>query len=155
MLTRSYTYLVPVLSKTVNVRTNFLENAYLGYMNTEPDQNIYCLWKYPGIEYEEYLSSVSNNIIDHDKETIISVIPFPDMNHYWKFVNGKYSEFSDENKQVILDFHGLDEGSDVWKIMYKYEGLYQLREKQLKTRIPRTQEIGELINFKKECISMS
>lgn len=153
MLTRTFTYLIPVLSKSVDIRLDVLKNAYLGYVNTEPDGKIYCLWKYPGSEYEEYLSSQSENVIDHDEKTILTVMDFPDKQHYWNFVNGKYSQFSSDNKSLIMDFHKLDVSSDVWKVMYRYEGLYQLREKQLKVQIPRTQEIGEMINFEKECLS--
>lgn len=151
MLNRSFTYLLPVLDK--KIRKDLIINTYLGYVNTKPDQKLYCLWKYFNNDYEEYLYSISENVIDYSKDTILTVHNYEDVDHYWKFINGQYSQFTEINKKKILKFHNLNVSSDVWKIMYKYEGYYQLKEKQLNVTIPRTQEIGEIVKFENECLS--
>lgn len=151
MTTRSFTYLLPGLAQNVNIDKALLENVYLGIKGVTRnfDENIYCLFRDIDEEYEKEL--LENKYYRKTHEKNIYVFEYPDKAIYFNFVMGKYSEFPEDYKQLILKYHGnLSSKTKVYKVLYKDESLYQEMEKKIGVRISRTQEIGERITFERE-----
>lgn len=159
-LTRTFTYLVPILNTEVEILYNLVQNAYVGVetINKTFDGNIYCHFKYDSehLAYEKYLfeHKLYKTHLDLEDNTYIVGFEFPKKyykNVYCNFVEGSYSKFPDIAKKLILNFHNLSKSSLQCRIMYKDRLLYKEKSEQLNCFIPYSQEIGDLPIFENEC----
>lgn len=97
---------------------------------------------------------------DNSSTMYLFNVPNEYKREYNKFIQSKYSEFSENYKQSIIKFHdyregcnprGIRDGSKIVDILYKREAAYVRQEEAINkdlpvnnwTRIPRGQEIGK------------
>lgn len=168
IINRSFVYVLPMIALAHNIRLDDLVN-FLGVFVLHKDypqhkEHLFLHFKEnKGNKKFEDLHQVfqlSRQLIfiEYPEEGEVLYcfkIPAEYKQEYDKFVQSKYSEFSENYKQCILKFHKLDQesGKDVIGVLYKKERSYQIREEEINkdlpsthwTRIPRGQEIGYLL----------
>lgn len=165
VINKSYIYLFPMIGLTNGVTKSFfinLEGVFLlneDFISTK--DKIYLLFKKNyTTEFSIFIQGLLNAIYysfsyEPDSYHIIYAfdIPYEYKREYIKFIESKYSEFSDNYKKSILKFHGFSskgEGKSIYNILYKHEDAYLDMEKTINhglpssswIQIPRTQEIG-------------
>jgi len=112
---RSKTYLLPLISEVIGIESNFIDFLEDTYLFKEDDKEEYCFY----IEHEFVVNNpefigyehriISNNYylksIDVGNR-VIYVFRFPEeyLPEYNYFLDGKYSKFGEDAKQIILKF---------------------------------------------------
>ena len=171
-INRSFAYVLPMIALAHKIKLEDL-NGFLGtYLFHE---------KYPELSEHLFLH-FSLNDTKHQKEVLdllsmskhLEFKEYPDefsimycfripeeyKREYNKFIESKYSEFSENYKQCIIKFHKLNTNNDgvrnkraVINVLYRTEEGYRTKEEYINeglpesqwTRIPRNQEIGALL----------
>ena len=139
MLTKSYTYVLPMLSPYINIRRDQLVNAFIGDKDfPEYDNHIFLLYKFNGskafLQYEDYLehSKLFVKTYDPDKNHVMYIFNVPSFyrNDYNLFRKGKYSEMAYDGykpvsflqakgaKEIGVEFHSLSKTYNMtgWRI---------------------------------------
>ncbi len=156
IMNKSYCYLFPMIGLSNHIsRGNFINLKGVFLRNEDfPNEydRLYLLFASGDRRFESFKNTLENadTYIHHynpDRYHCIFTLGIPReyYREYDKFMDSRYSEFSDNYKRAIIAFHGYKKGSEgdrIIQIMYKDEGLYQKYEEELNTRIPRSQEIG-------------
>jgi len=157
-LTRSTTYILPMLGKKISDFPTDL-NCFLGDTNkVELKDKIFLIvknqsdpWFVANIESlclkDNFIESYECN---NNYTMFVFDVPEEYKSEYFKFKEGKYSLFDDTYKRKVLNFHNLGTHSTVGKVLYRDITLYKEWEKNLGVDIPRTQEIGNMPNPKQE-----
>lgn len=152
--TRSYTYLLPGLVDETSVSKEQLNNLWLGIENVNStfDGNVYCEYGDCNIEINKSDSYyITNYIIDNK---FFVCYKYPDIIIYENFVNSYYSRLPDVYKKRILDYHKLSFSSQQALILYKTKILKEKIEKDLGVKLDLSVELGEEIQFEKECYKL-
>lgn len=167
----SFTYVLPMLGLSYNIsRDSFINFRGIFIKNDDcPDaQDRLFLWlrstgdrNYLAFEQTLRLFADYETNYEPDKFHTIFVfkVPAEYKREYDKFMQSKYSEFSEDYKQALIKYHGYSKtnsGNNVIKVLYKDPELYEAKEKDINkgldyrhwTRIPRDQEIGILLEEK-------
>ena len=144
--TRTKTYLLPNFIKTKNVKHHTaIKTAYLGVKDVKPsfDKSIYLLVTDPSL-FEGYSQKLT-----YDKDILLEY-EYPNSELHDNFVNGRFSKFSDKEKNEIVSFYGLDKSHRVFQILNKSPELKKQMESELKVSL-KNYELGEKVNYEKEC----
>lgn len=165
---RTYTYLFPMIGLSSGMKRD--EFLYLRGLFCKNDDfpelfnKLYMLLKFNKerefVFYEDKLRTLDIYDFNYEPDKYHSIFVFniPDeyKREYEKFIQSKYSEFSDNYKNSIIKFHGFkknESGNRVIGVLYKKEIAYKLQEEELNdglpesswVKIPRDQEIGKLL----------
>lgn len=172
---RSKTYLLPLLSEIVNLDLNFMKFLENTYMFDEYNEFGECLcilheFSFKNPEFTHYEHRLTNNelfikSIDIGNK-VLYIFKFPKeyLPEYYKFYEGKYSEFGEDAKTLILKFWGEVHSSNsnaisflikIKQILYKEEKLRQIIEKELKVKIDKDAELGEKPNVDEETFKIN
>ena len=163
MLTKSYTYVLPMLSEYILLRKDFLMNSFIGDVEyAEYDNHIFLLHKFRGSKsfllYEHELSN-SNLFVDSydpDKHSTMHVFKVPKkyQKQYDLFKEGKYSKLDYEYKVLIFKFHGItDPEHRVAKVLFKHEDLKEEIEDRIGAEIPKGNELSSVPDLSVEIFS--
>lgn len=172
---RSKTYLLPLLSEIVEFDMKFMKFLENTYMFDEKNEYGECLcilheFSFKNPEFTHYEHKLTNNelfikSIDLGKK-VLYIFRFPQdyMGEYYSFYNGKYSEFGDDAKQLILKFWAEVHSNNpaainflikVKQILYREEKLRQIIEKELNVKIDKNAELGEKPNVEQETFKIN
>lgn len=164
----SYTYLLPMLGLPYNIgRESFVNFRGIFLKNDDyPDLNdrLFLWLRSTGDRYylafEQTLRLLADYDFNYEPDKFHTIfvfkIPVEYKKEYDKFMQSKYSEFSESYKQALIRYHGYSKtnvGKSIISVMYKEPEFYEAREKEINkgldykdwTRIPRDQEIGILL----------
>lgn len=161
-LTRTYTYLLPVLDIFVPMKKEFVVNAYLGVRGYNNDFNgkIFIKVRYDenNIEYERML--IENELYVSGESLnghYLIKYRFPEMYYksvYLNFINGRFSLFPSEIKKKILSYHKLTSKSMIYKILYKDPGLKKKMAEDLNVPMNCIDELADMVLFNKEFLEL-
>lgn len=173
----SYTYLLPLLSEQVNLKKKILVNIVNTYVITNKNENlgkfyILCKFDYSDKEFTNLEKILTTNDLYNTSYQIDNKIlyefNFPKVYIFEqkKFVNGKYSEFKDDAKKLILEYWAELYGHipsfvntsllRIKQILYKDKKLKLKLEKELSTsgkglvKLNKNAELGSKIEKKDE-----
>lgn len=170
VINRTYVYVLPMVAFAYNLRLDDFKGfkgCFVRHANY-PDLNEHIFLHFkvgPGNKFksgvEELLRCVPEFVFCDTSiagyNLICLKIPAEFKREYDKFIQSKYSEFSENYKKCIIKFHNLTKsngGKDVLNILYRTEEGYLAKEEMINqglepthwTRIPRDQEIGMLLS---------
>lgn len=163
-INRSKTYLLPLLSEFVHFDLKLIEYLLNTYMFLEGEKDCLCIlheFSFKDPTFTSYEHKLINNklFIKHIdiNNKVLYVFKFPDeyLKEYNLFKEGKYSEFDESSKKLILRFWTqIYENNPnaarflikLRQILNKDEKLKQILEKDLKIKISNNQELGEIMN---------
>jgi hypothetical protein len=174
MKTRSYTYMLPMLSLSLSYYAEHLVNVFFGdESKPELNEHIFLLFKFSGdrkrpshtsylwIEEDLKKHPLYVEMYDPDPHHVMMAFTIPKEHivNYKLFRSGKYSELSEEYKRTLLEYHYPDpvrrEQGTLRKVLYKDESLYRSWEERLATKIKRGQEISSLPDVAEEIYNES
>lgn len=154
MLTKSYTYVLPMLSPYIDIRKDSLINTFIGDENApEYNNHIFLLYKFSGaqpfLRYEDYLehSKLFVKTYDPDKNHVMYVFNVPSLyqHEYNLFKQGKYSELSYDYKVIIFEFHNIyDSEHKVAKVLFKNQDLKEELEDRINEELPKGAELSSV-----------
>jgi len=163
--TKSWWFLTPIFElDQYNINYKYLLNVYLGTEDYPEYKNIIVL-HYDFIQIggnfaklEKRLTSLPNFIRSYDPDHYTSLflfnIPLKWYNDYLLFINGKYSEFSNEYKNLLLSFYRMGGNKDYVReieiILNKSEERRIFLEEQLNAKLPKNAEVASIINWQDE-----
>ncbi len=172
VINKSYIYLFPMIGLANQVKRDYftnLEGVFLLNEDFNIKDKIYILFKKDyTVKFSLFTQEMMNMIYysfsyEPDSQHVIYVfeIPYEYKREYQKFLDSKYSEFSENYKKSVIAFHSFKQGAQgdsIINVMYKKEAAYRAREKTLNEglpegswiKIPRDQEIGTLWNENQE-----
>lgn len=157
--TKTTDFILPLLGRMKQWYGPWLINAYLGDCNVKsPVKNsIYVLMKYSGknsyAEKETAILEHPNYIDSYDVyagEFVMYIFELPEdlLEDYTLIMKGKYSEISDESKQLLLMGRGVK--SPMPYILRKDKTLKDYWEDKLDVRLPEGQEVWSIIDVEEE-----
>lgn len=140
--TKTSTYLLPLLGKTkqqLYIGTYFV-NSYM----SKDKKHIGLLYRFTGTdkfkEFENQLISDKFCVkhIEYDPYHVLYIFRIQSefTEDVRRFFDGKYSEFSDKTKKLIIDFHKVPKNSLTQQILYKSEALRKKIEDELGVDLP-------------------
>lgn len=165
---RTHIYILPMIGWSLGRTYDGLINYKMLFLKNDDRvdevDKVYMLVKFSGdrkyLLYEDELrkSDIYYDSYDPDKRHIMFVFDIPEKfkKEYDLFLKGKYSEFSEEYKQMIMNFHGIEKTRSVKEVLYKEEKAYLREEKEINKdypafpgdtylKISREQEIGKWV----------
>lgn len=133
---------------------SYFVNAYVnieGASTKEIGDSIYLLYRYStSKEFMKFDTEMQNrpdfmSSTTTDKYHVIYQLRTPDefREEYALFMQGKFSQFSDDYKKVIRLFHHVTSDQKVYKVLYKDPRLKREIEEDLEVSIPEDQELSE------------
>ena len=154
MLTKSYTYVLPMLHPYIQVNKDRLVNAFIGDEDLpEYDNHIFLLYKFSGskqfLAYENRLESSDLFVksYDPDKNHVMFIFNIPSFykQDYKLYKQGKYSEMSYDYKVVIFEFHSIyDHEHKVAKVLFKHPDLKEELEDRIDAALPKGAEVSSV-----------
>lgn len=172
VVNRSFAYVLPMIALAHNLKledlTGFLGSYLFHEGYPEMSEHVFLHFELGTSKSQEtLLDSLSESSHLEFKEfpdsfSIMFCFRIPEeyKREYNKFIESKYSEFSENYKQCIIKFHKLTSKDDrvsnkraVINVLYRTEDGYRAKEEYINeglperqwTRIPRDQEIGALL----------
>ena len=171
---KSKTYLLPLISELIDFDLKFfkyLKNTYIYDSNNEYENCIFIEheFNFKNPEFTAYEHKFIKNeyfvdLIDADKN-VIYVFKFPEeyMYEYNNYINGKYSEFGADAKELILAFwtrvyennpNAIPFLIKVKQILFKDKQLREKIEKDLKVKLPSNAELSDIVAKSDETINL-
>jgi hypothetical protein len=175
----SKTYLLPLLSEMVDINKDFineLKNTYMFDSHNEHQECLYVLhdFNFRDPDFTAYEHKLLNNelFVKHidmgDQVMYIFKFPKEYLNEYYMLQNGKYSEFGNDAKELILNFWtemygkipgGINVILKIKQILYKDKKLRQQLEERLSSKghavsISDDAELGEWVDVKSETFQL-
>lgn len=152
MRNKSFTYVLPMLSKHFDVRKKNLLNTFI-YSTDKPKlkNHIFLLYRFSGekefLEYEDYLENLKFFETSYDPDKLHTIycfkIPKEGLDVYNKFLKGKYSEFTQDYKVHIFKFHNIkDPTHRVAQVLFKHPDLREEWEDKLGVTISEDAEVS-------------
>ena len=77
-------------------------------------------------------------------------VPRKHIRNYRKFINGKYSTFSQDYKFDILEFHDKELDDELGQILFKSEKRKKAMEYKLDIKLPKDSELLSIIDIEQE-----
>ena len=131
VLNKSVTYIFPLIHSYISREFDF-DNDFIQYIRNgyvfNREENQFVLLLENNEDTEEFVnlaqeSSVFDNMYNKLHNTaIVFNIPEEAQEAYDSFINGKYSEFSNTSKGIVLDFANSYFGRDVYDIITRVFG---------------------------------
>lgn len=171
---KSKTYLLPLLSEEVELDKrfySFLKDTYI-FDNLNIYKNcIYILhdFNFRNPEFTSYEHKLINNdlfldLVDID-DKVLYIYKFPKqyMFEYEKFKEGKYSQFGEDSKKLIINFFVNIYKNDpnaigflvkLKQVLYKDKILKQKIEKELGVTLDDNAELTDLISINNETFNL-
>lgn len=172
---KSKTYLLPLLSEIVAFDKKFFISLEDTYMFDDMGKYKDCLFvlhdfSFKNPEFTSYEHKLIKNelfvdLIDMDKQ-VLYIFKFPEeyMDEYNYLINGHYSKFGKDAKELILDFF-----SDIYRgninavpfllkvkqILFKDEKLKKQIENELKVKLSDDAELSDSIDIESETFNLS
>jgi len=151
---KSCSFILPLLGKP---RAYFdgLINCYLGDEMNKSQYTLNGIFihikdYYDSLTYIEYF----NNFYKLEDDTYIFMYDIPDkfLNDYHKFYTGKYSQMSEEAKDLICNFTGTKPimNNIVYKVLYKTADQKEIIEKLIGEKLPFDAEVYSIPDLDKE-----
>ena len=158
MLNKSYSYLVPLLNEYCKIDGDYyvmLDNVYTSHHSGDVgDIIIISYYSTEDSGFTSYVEELKANELCQDfiegEETVALVFKFPDqyLNEYNLYKNGKFSEFRDEVKTIIvkyiLDIHKYNDASRVQRVLNKDYKLREELEEKLALIIDKDMELSSI-----------
>ena len=173
---KSKTYLLPLLSELVQFEPMYfsnLENTYI-YDDLDKYKNcIYLLHKtnFTNPQFTSYENKLLNNeyfadLIDVSQDTSLYIFNFPEeyLHEYNMFIEGKYSRFGEDAKNLILSFWGEIYQNNinavnfllkVKQILFKDDKLRRQLEQEIGISISPEAELTDKVDKKDETFLLS
>lgn len=176
---RSKTYLLPLISEVIGVEYGFIDHLENTYMFDEKGEFVNCLFiehiflvnNDQFIAYEHKLTNNQYFLKNIDvEEKVVYVFRFPEeyLPEYNLLLEGKYSEFGEDAKKIILRFwtnmygkttSGINAILKIKQVLYKDKKLKQeiedrLSSDQCRVVIADNAELGEAIEVEDETFTI-
>lgn len=120
--------------------SNYFEEAYIGMLDGD-DYDDTIILAYEEVPVPED-TPTDLNVLKVTDNYIVYEIPEELDDEYSKFLNGRYSELTEESKQKILNFWDEDESSILHGILYKTEigkdTILNIVDKEFKDKIAKS-----------------
>lgn len=153
----SNTYIVPLINTSIQINKNLLVGTYIhsfNYPNLIDTPGLFLVFEWSEV-YENYLLKHEKDILLHedlDDNLILVFIKLKEeyIPEYEKILEGKYSNLLSETKKIILNYHCVGANSKLYKVLNKSKDLKNQIESELNVKLSNSQELGEIINLKKE-----
>lgn len=172
---RSKTYLLPLLSEIVEFDKKFMKYLINTYMFDEYHKHGPCLcilheFTFKNPEFTHYEHRFVNNDLFIESidigNKVLYIFRFPEeyLNEYYKFYEGKYSEFGNDAKELIMKFWAeIYSGNSaatsflikVKQVLYKEEKLRQIIEKELGVKLDINAELGDKPTIEQETFKIN
>jgi hypothetical protein len=170
-MNKSKIYLLPLFISTLKINKEFvsqIKNTYLLHDSHLIDKCIGISFKSSILKNPKYIEHIQNLIlddafieIDQNSNEILYLFEFPEkyFPEYFKFVKGKYSQFSRRAKEIILRFWTETQITDkqsiydliyIKQVLFKDEKLRLKLEEDLDVRIEKGQELGSIVDLDNE-----
>lgn len=165
MKTKSYSYILPLLCRELEVKQMLnLVNVYIRHESyPELDNHIFCLfeWKANKIytSFENYLMNHELCVKHEDissKHYIICFKVNENMQYnYDKYIEGKYSKFTTEYKNFIINFFNLRKDHAVSMVINQDQRLRKKYEETLGVKLDNDSELSSIIDVDMETFKPS
>lgn len=170
-MNKSKTYLLPLFINTVKLNKEFvaqIQNTYLFHPSHVTDKYIGITFKPSILKNPKFINDIQNLIlhesfieIEETKNEILYLFEFPEkyFQEYFKFLKGKYSQFSRRSKEIILRYwtenqittaESIYELIRIKQILFKDEKLRFELQESLNEKIPKGVELGSIVNINDE-----
>jgi hypothetical protein len=175
IINKSKTYLLPLLSELVEFDKKYHNNIINTYIYDDLGKYENCFFilhkfSFRNPEYTIYENKLINNelyinLIDIDND-VLYIFKFPDdyLYEYNKYKEGKYSEFKNDAKELILNFFGevykfnMNAVSfliKVKQILFKDKKLKKIIEDELNVTLSDDAELSSIMNKEEETFNIS
>ncbi len=148
-LTKSSMFVMPMMTgnRRLYMFDTLFVNCFIGIKDYE--NKIVLLYRFSGdtvfLRFEQALQKFPGFVdtFDPSPHFVAFVFNIPDkhLDNYVHFLNGRYSEFSPEYKEAVLDFHGFTADGELGQIMFKSASRRQRMENQLEVAIDEDAEL--------------
>lgn len=171
---KSKTYLLPLISELINLEPKFFDYLINTYIFDSENKYTNCIFiehkfNFKNPEFTAYEHRMIDNqyfidLIDID-DRVVYIFKFPEeyMLEYNHFINGNYSKFQDDAKDLILEFYGKMYENNlnalpflikVKQILFKDEKLRKKLEEELKVEISKDAELSDIALKSDETIKL-
>lgn len=175
IINKSKTYLLPLLSELVEFDKKYHNNIINTYIYDDLGKYENCFFilhkfSFRNPEYTIYENKLINNelyidLIDIDND-VLYIFKFPDdyLYEYNKYKEGKYSEFKNDAKELILNFFGevykfnMNAVSfliKVKQILFKDKKLKKIIEDELNVILSDDAELSSIMDKEEETFNIS
>lgn len=172
---KSKTYLLPLLSELVDFNFKFIKHITTTYIFDDNNEYENCIFlkhdfNFKNPEFTAYEHKLTNNeyfvdLVDID-DKVIYIFKFPEeyLEEYNNYINGKYSHFGADAKELILAFwtkayennpNAIPFLIKVKQILFKDEKLKKKIEKDLGVTLHSNAELSDIMNKSDETISLN
>jgi len=170
-MNKSKIYLLPLFLNTLKINKEFIsqiQNTYLLHNNHVIDKCIGITFKHSILKNPKYITDIQNLILndsfiqmDQNSDEILYLFEFPEkyFPEYFKFVKGRYSQFSRRAKELILRFwtetqivdkESINDLIHIKQVLFKDEKLRLQLEETLDVKIDINAELGSIVNLDDE-----
>ena len=156
--TKSSTFVMPMLGghRDLYFWNKLFINCFIA--TEEDDDCIALLYRWSSdpvyIKFEKALSKFKyfKRRYDPNPDYVMFVfdIPKKHIRNYRKFINGKYSTFSQDYKFDILEFHDKELDDELGQILFKSEKRKKAMERKLDIKLPEDSELLSIIDIEQE-----
>lgn len=171
---KSKTYLLPLLSELIDFELKFIGSITNTYIFDSENEYENCIFirhefnfknpEYTAYEHKLTKSEYFVDLIDIGKE-VIYIFKFPEeyLEEYNNFINGRYSYFGADAKELVLSFwtkvyennpNAIPFLIKVKQILFKDEKLKKKIETDLQVKLSSTAELSDIITKIDETISL-
>lgn len=175
IINKSKTYLLPLLSELVEFDKKYHNNIINTYIYDDLGKYENCFFilhkfSFRNPEYTIYENKLINNelyvdLIDINND-VLYIFKFPEdyLYEYNKYKEGKYSEFKNDAKELILNFFGevykfnmnaVNFLIKVKQILFKDKKLKKIIEDKLNVILPDNAELSSIMNKEEETFNIS
>jgi len=173
---KSKTYLLPLLSELVEFDRKFFDNMQNVYIADDLGKYKNCIYilhdfSFRNPEYTLYENQLTKteyfvDLVDVDNNQVLYIFKFPEeyLHEYNKFIEGKYSHFGTDAKELILEYYtNVFQGNlnavnfllKLKQILFKDKKLKKQIETKLSTTLDEDAELTDLINIEEETYMLS
>lgn len=170
-MNKSKIYLLPLFISTLKINKDFIseiQNTYIIHEFHLIEKCIGIAFKSSILKNPKYIKDIQNLILDdafiqmdQNADEMLYLFEFPEkyFQEYFKFIRGKYSQFSRRAKELILKFWTetqiIDQKSIydliyIKQVLFKDEKLRLQLEIDLDVKIEKGQELGSIVDLNNE-----
>jgi len=156
--TKASLFILPMLpgNRDTFYYDRFLLNCFVG--TKDVDNVIAVLFRFSGLKtfasLEDSMKKLKSYIKTEDptKSTVLYLFKVPRryQKDFDKFLEGKYSEMTENYKYKIMNFHGVDDESSIGQILFKDPYRKEELENLLDMELPKDAELYSIPNMEQE-----